>query len=411
MHLTQIREYALVKSPVFSSFFSSPLASSVGEQHVRDEPQGPESERPNSAFAKESGIACLLESENHVLNATQKQLIAAMLANANDLNLPKKLKFHIYVGREDGRSHVVLCNCCAYEFADLLVKILENFDRFRRNPEPRIARRSCVSSIVKRIIEQISPLEYEQRNAVLPPPRNEVWDATLMFTAGTIHHRSPKVKYRRIVVAASVMLLYVLMPHDYAVRHLGRVIRTADHQSLIELSAIIDTLVLSFPKEVDVWSLKLYLVKEFLKRLKAKGAYLINGVERLLSSDCMGIESFLLKITKKNKMNGRLSWFLRLLHDNVRTLAVRNLPANVKSRVIEQIERYFIKLYSALLVANDGYQGIFYIYYNIVRDHPERLKKLRAICEQADRNESWEANLEILNKAAERQAISAQRSV
>ncbi|CDR95471.1 hypothetical protein, conserved [Babesia bigemina] len=411
MHLTQIREYALVKSPVFSSFFSSPLTGSVGEHHVDGEPQGPENEHFNSALAKESGIACLLDSQNHILNATQKQIITAMLANANDVELPKRLKFHIYVGREDGRSHIVMCSCCAYQLANVFVKILENVDRYRRNPEPRIARRSKMSSMVSRIVQQIPPLEYEQRMSVLPPSQSEVWDAKLLFTAGTIHHRSPKVKYRRIIVSTAAMLLYVLMPHAYAMTHLRRIIRSADHDSLIALSSIIDGLLLSFPKESDVWSIKLYLVREFLKRLKMKGADLMHGVEKLLGSDCMGVEGLLLKITKKTKMNGRLAWFVRNLHHNVRTMAARNLPVKVKSRVMEQMEQYFIRLCSTLLVADEGYQGIFYIYYNLVRDNPKKLRTLRAICERADRNESWEANVEILNKGAERNALSAQRSV
>ncbi|ORM40483.1 uncharacterized protein BXIN_2150 [Babesia sp. Xinjiang] len=392
VYLRNIGEYALVTSVVFESFFAASPNKNHRLNNTKMEQKPP--------FCLDSGIACLLENENQLLNEAQKKIVREVVENDPDAKVPGWLKFHIFVGQVDNKFHLVHCTCCAYDFADVLVDILENYSRFRQKPDTKIARRTRLPKIIEKVLLQnpsigsigSAELSLNQRIDIL-------WDTKNMFNAGMIQEFTPKDRYRRIVAASSIMLLYTLMPHDYAIKHLGRMIRKTDHQSLIETCTMVDRLLLNFPKESDVWSLKLYITKEFLRRLRKKGPDMIDSVEKLFGKDRMAIEDLLFQVSEKTRMNGRLSWFLWHIYNVVVDVALRGVSPVARKRVLEKIQQYFIRLYAGLLIVNDGYQGIFYIYLHIVRGYPERLKGLREICESAKSNASWRANLEILDKA------------
>ncbi|GFE55746.1 two component Fis family sigma54-specific transcriptional regulator [Babesia ovis] len=389
VHLRDIREYALVTSPIFASFFASPLD---GRIHIDSS-----ASEPTPGFDVDSGITSLLEHENMLLNAAQKQIIREMLVSDPDVKVPGWLRFHIYVGKVDARLHLVHCNCCAYDFCGVLVELLENYDRFLRRPESKMSQRRRVPSVIHQIIQHAPSIVELPSVEVFPTQRiDHLWGTRSLFTAGMIHERCPKDSYRHIVVASSIMLLYILMPHHYANKHLARVTKRCDHRSLIELNAIVDRLLFNFPKEGDVWSLKLYITKEFFRRLHTRDWF--TSIESILGKGRMDIEHLMLEISSKAQMNGRLSWYLWHMYVAVRDKALRCVPSRCTKRVLERIESYFIRLYAVLLIANDGYQGIFYIYLHLVRDHPGNLKGLREICEHACPNASWQSNLEILDK-------------
>ncbi|GIX64136.1 conserved exonuclease [Babesia caballi] len=402
VYLREIREYALVDLDVFASFFSTSLDRNAPRHSTGDEssePSEPAAVDRESSFEVDSGIACLLEDENLLLHQSQKRIVKAMLRNGADAVEPRKLKFHMYVGQVEGKLHMVQCTCCAYELADILVEILSDYDECRKKRNRKMMHDNRVTTMMKRIMEQFSRIIDADRidfgRQMVP---DKLWDARDLLTVVTIHQNAPKAQYLRLIGAASVMTLYTLMPHDLAVKCLGRLMKNNDHKTLIELCALIDRLLINFPKEFDVWDLKLYLTKEFLSRMRNKGPDMMDGVELLFGRHRMDIEGVLLQISAKARMNSRMPWFLGQVYDSVKKMAVNHLPATKRCRVFERLDDYFIRLYANLLVANNGYQGVFHLHLRLVRGHPSKLNGLREICESAEPNDSWIANLDMLNK-------------
>lgn len=396
VYLSKIDEYALVKSQVFKTFFGSKLSNS----HIQPPSEGSEGQLngdQNKSFAVDSGISCLLEEDNHTLSPEQKDCVRSMLTKDSNAKVPGWLRFHIYVGCIDGRVHLVHCKCCAYDFADLLVKLLEGYNRNRRAAACIVKARRRLSGVLANLLKYVSVEGDSSRNLIPHVPQlHQEWDLYVAFINGTLEKRTPRQMHHRIALAGAVILLYSLMPHAFAFRQMCKIIRRSDHQTLIETSAIIDRLLLNFPKEVDVWSVKLFLIKKLFKYIPQNDPLLIDNITTLLDRRCMDIEAFCLAVTEKGQMNGRIPWFLWNLYLHVRSkvLKMASKPAKIRSR--RKLDSYFLQMYTTLLLANRGYQGIFYLYLHIVREDPRGLKRLREICEYAETNSSWQANLEIL---------------
>ncbi|KAK1940385.1 hypothetical protein X943_003723 [Babesia divergens] len=396
-YLSKIDEYAIVSGPVFASFF----ASSFSQMPLRGTTDSLQYQLDlnmhNVSFGSDSGLECLLKDDNHVLTSPQKALVRSMLDVECNAEVPGHLRFHLYVGCSEGRYHMVHCTCCAYDFADVSVRILENQIRYQKRPERMDTVLRRMPRVVERILQRIPPADFPAVEMI--PHYLHVtydWDSYVQFTNITICRQTPRLAYERILAASTVFLLYTLMPHAFAFRQLCGIIRRADYRELAELSFIIDRLLLNFPKEVDMWSMKLLLMKALFKQLPQKDPFLINNIMILLDRHCMDVGAFCLAVTEKGQMNGRIPWFLWNLYLSIRTLTLKNVRKMAQLRIRETLDSYFLQMYTKLLLANNGYQGIFYLYLHLVKKDPDGLNKLREMCELAEANASWKANIEIL---------------
>ncbi|EDO05345.1 putative integral membrane protein [Babesia bovis T2Bo] len=391
IYLREIREFAIVNYDIFATFFGSSLLGGAALSST-DAGHSLPIDIPN-------GIKYLLSHDNYMLNTSQKRIIQDLMINGSPDAQPGFINLHLYVGKIDDRYHLVQCSCCASDIADVFVDLLETYERFQRHPDFKIAPRGTLPSVVRHIVANVPCIFDIPDEEVVPIPlTNTLRGVRTLLTSGIIHERSPRDRYQKVVVASATLLLYILMPHHYAVKHLGRLIRRSDNQGLIVLTSILDRLLCNFPKEGDVWSLKLYTSRQFLKRFRRKGGNIFSSIKDLFSTGSMDLEPLLLEVSSKSRMNGRLSWYLWHLYTSVRDISLRHLSKGNSHRVLEQIDRYFMGLYSVMLVANEGYQGIFYIYLYIARNYSGSLRDLREICERAVPNASWEANLAILDK-------------
>lgn len=398
VYLSKIDEYALVKKDIFETFFTR----SIAKASMKSMPNGNQDNVQRGTKSNYSRVAaavsCLLEDENQVLSPEQKACVRSVLGKEANGQIPESLSFHLYVGQVEGAVHLVHCTCCAYVLAKVLIKILEKEALYRSKPERLAKTLRHMPQMVKRVSRYIDHSAYVD----LIPHKIQLtnrWGSHVQFINGATEKRIPRSSHIRIAFSSAVILLYSLMPHAYAFRQLCKLIRRADHQTLIEVSSIIDRLLLNFPKELDVWSMKLFLMKSLFKHIPHSNPCMIDNIVILLDRRCMDVETFCLAVTAKGQMNGRIPWFLWNLYLHIRSITLKRVRKAMRARINSKIESYFLKMYSSLLVANKGYQGLFYLFLRLVEGDPEGIANLRKICEQAETNSSWQANIGILDNS------------